>query len=185
MAIALGNAGVRLAVLGACNTAERDEGGVWTGVAPALVRENVPAVVAMQYKVETHNAAHFISYLYIRVLGGYTIDEAVFEGRQALFMRACQENGGWAKDRDWGVPVLYLRVSDGILFPLPAVNSALSGSVTVNTQIKVREVSGELIGTEIDHILNNRQGEREINTRLEIDTITPDGKVIGTRVGSL
>jgi hypothetical protein len=34
-----GGAGVRLAVLGACNGATRDAGGAWTGVAPALVKE--------------------------------------------------------------------------------------------------------------------------------------------------
>src|SRR5262249_49983672 len=105
LAVALGNAGVRLVVLGACNSASRDAHGAWTGVAPALVREKVPAIVAMQYRLADAAALTFIPYLYARIFQGYTLDEAVFEGRQAIF-NAAQD---WAKERDWGVPALYLR----------------------------------------------------------------------------
>jgi hypothetical protein len=141
----LGNAGVRLVILGACNSAARDEGGAWTGVAPSLVRENIPAVLAMQYKVRDQNAARFMALFYARILGGYSIDEAVFEGRQAIL-----SNSG-VEDRDWGVPVLYLRAEDGVIFPVPKEDETEKQrkSPVVNLQQRIRIVSGENIGAKI------------------------------------
>jgi len=113
LATVLRTAGVRLVVLGTSESAARDEGGAWTGVAPALAREGIPAVVAMQFTVRDDTAARFIEQLYARVLAGQSIDEAVAAGRRAIFVHSDRGAAG----RDWGVPVLYLRVSDGILFP--------------------------------------------------------------------
>jgi CHAT domain-containing protein len=120
LAVMVSNAGVRLVVLGACNTAARDEGGAWTGVAPALVRNNIPAVVAMQFRVADAAAPVFLGALYLHVLQGKAIDQAVSEGRVAVFTRALD----WAVERDWGVPVLYLQAPDGILFPSAALTAA-------------------------------------------------------------
>jgi hypothetical protein len=112
LAVLLAGARVRLAVLGACDTAKRDAYGEWSGVAPALARENVPAVVAMQLRILDVNANTFLTQLYSHVLAGDPVDEAVYAGRRAIFA-----DRGLA-GRDWAVPVLYLRSSEGILFPL-------------------------------------------------------------------
>jgi hypothetical protein len=132
LAVALSNAGVRLVVLGACNTATRDEGGAWTGVAPALVRNNLPAVVAMQFRVADAAAPVFLSALYRHVLQGQTNDQAVSEGRVAMFTQAQD----WATERDWGVPVLYLQAPDGILFP----PSARAGRPTAGVPVSKRDL---------------------------------------------
>lgn len=175
LAITLGNAGVRLVVMGACNSAARDEGGAWTGVAPALVRENIPAVVAMQYKVLDSNAGNFMAHLYTRVLGGYTIDEAVFEGRQALF------NESGLEDRDWGVPVLYLRAEDGFLFPLPPTETAGgSEAPVVLVQRELGTVRGEDIGVEVGEMLGGR-----IEVRDKIDVVEKGGKTYGAKIDRL
>lgn len=178
LANSLGNAGVRLVVLGACNSAARDEGGAWTGVAPALVREKVPAVVAMQYPLTDSDASKFMAYVYMRVLGGYSIDEAVFEGRHAVFSQA-QE---WEKSRDWGVPVLYLLAKDGFLFPLPA-ETTVGGSAEspiVKVQRKLGTVSGESIGAEIEDVLSGSVTVSEV-----IDEVKAGGKAVGVKIGTL
>ena len=102
---------IRLAVFGACETARRDQYNAWTGVAPALTRAGIPAVVAMQYKVRDANAIAFSRRLYGALASGETIDAAVTDGRLAIYNRSD------FKERDWGVPVLYLRTPGGVLFP--------------------------------------------------------------------
>jgi len=174
LASSLGHAGVRLVVLGACQSGQRDEGGAWTGVAPALVRENIPAVVAMQYGVLDRNAARFMAHLYTRVLGGYTVDEAVAEGRLAIYAQADLEN------RDWGVPVLYLRAADGLLFPVPAVESGTREGPLVVLQRRLGSVRGEDIGAEIGQML---AGTIEIKDH--IDVVEPGGRSVGLKIDRL
>ncbi|WP_406699463.1 CHAT domain-containing protein [Singulisphaera sp. Ch08] len=156
----LGNAGVRLVVLGACQSAARDEGGAWTGVASALVREQIPAVVAMQYKVLDTNASLLAAHLYRRVLAGATIDEAVFEGRQAIFNLASPE------ERDWGVPVLYLRAEDGVLFPPPGedAQAGRTQSVLARAVINVKEVEGKLTGIKAKRLRGNAEATMNLGT---------------------
>jgi hypothetical protein len=106
---------IRLAVFGACNTARRDRYNAWTGVAPALTRAGIPAVVAMQYTVRDLNAVAFSRRFYGALASGETIDAAVTDGRLAIFNRS--DLSGERYERDWGVPVLYLRTPGGMLFP--------------------------------------------------------------------
>ncbi len=103
--------GVRLAFLGACEASRRDQVNAWTGVAPALTRAGVPAVVGMQYTVRDANAIAFSRRFYRALAAGQTVDAAVTDGRLAVFNRAAED------ERDWGVPVLYLRAEHGVLFP--------------------------------------------------------------------
>ena len=56
--------GVRLVVLGACETARRDGRHVWSGVAAALLQVGIPAVVAMQFTIRDNLAAAFCATLY-------------------------------------------------------------------------------------------------------------------------
>lgn len=168
LAAILGKAGVRLVMLGACNSAARDEGGAWSGVAPALTRQNIPAVVAMQYKVRDKNAAPFLAYVYLRILGGYSIDEAVAEGRLALYTQSGLE------DRDWGVPVIYLRNPDGFLFPLPKPVAGKEESAFIRIQRELKTVKGTSIGARIKTMT---AGRLEIDEK--IDTVEEGGTVIG------
>ncbi len=105
--------GVRLAVLGACDTGRRDDKNVWSGVAAALVERGVPAVVAMQFTIGDRKAAAFARALYQALVAGRTVDEAVALGRTAI---RTVSTGAQADVRDWGVPVLYLRDHGGHVF---------------------------------------------------------------------
>jgi hypothetical protein len=173
LAVVLGNAGVRLAVLGACNSAARDVGGAWTGVAPALVRQNIPAVLAMQYKVRDYNAAVFLEHIYAGTLAGYTIDESVFAGRLAVFNRAKGD------EQEWGIPVLYLRAKDGVLFPAPPTGASGGASPRLDVQMKLKTVRSDLIGGDIGVFLS---GQASFN--LEIDTLEA-GTTTGVKIGTL
>lgn len=102
------SAGVRLAVLNACYSGSRTNEAAFGGVATALIRAGVPAVVAMQYPIENSHAEAFDDGFYQALLVGLTIDEAIAEGRRKM-----HELGLLS---DWGVPVLYSRLAEGNLF---------------------------------------------------------------------
>ncbi len=103
---------VRLVVLSACETGCQDGRMKWSGVAPALTRESIPAVVANQLRIRDSSANLMAEQLYPYLLGGYTIDEALFQARQAIYQQP--DNLG---EPDWGALVLYLQADQGALFP--------------------------------------------------------------------
>jgi hypothetical protein len=142
LAVMLAGAGTRLVVLGACQSAARDAHGPWSGVAPALVRNDMPAVVAMQFKVLDANASRFMAPFYAAVLGGRAVDEAVSDGRRAVFL----ESGLTA--RDWGVPVLYVRTADAVLFRPPEETATKGGvrSPVLRLRQRINVVRGEVTG---------------------------------------
>lgn len=104
---------LRLVFLNACRTAEAATGAPWAGVATALVRAGVPAVVAMQLPVTDRAAVTFAGWVYRRLAAGDPVDRAVAEGRLALR----REIEGTS---EWATPALFLRISDGRVFA-PAV----------------------------------------------------------------
>lgn len=101
-----------LVVLNACDTARSSElegASPFGGVAAALVRKGVPAVVAMQFPVTDDAAIPFASELYARIAAGDPVDTAVTEGRLAI-RAAVRES------MEWATPVLFMRSPDGRLF---------------------------------------------------------------------
>ena len=106
--------GVRLAVLSACESSRRDQVNPWTGIVPALTRVGIPAVVGMQFKIYDASAIAFSSIFYQTLAAGEPVDTAVREGRLAIYFNRSSDD-----ERDWGVPVLYLRAEEeeGVLFP--------------------------------------------------------------------
>jgi hypothetical protein len=111
LAINLTARSVRLAVLTACEVGQRDAASAWAGVVTALTHAGIPAVVGMQFRIRDTNALAFSRAFYRALAAGQPIDAAVTDGRFAIF------NRGDENERDWGVPVLYLRAQDGVLFP--------------------------------------------------------------------
>ena len=117
LALSLAGRGVRFAMLGACDSSKVDQINAWTGIASALTRAGIPAVVGMQFSVFDFNAIVFSKVFYRALAAGLTVDEAVTEGRIAVATR------GEDDDRDFGVPVLYLRAEEGVLFPKARVDA--------------------------------------------------------------
>ncbi len=109
-AMMLADEPLRLLFLNACKTGTtsvRDGLHPFAGVAAALIRERVPAVVAMQFPISDQAAIAFAQTFYERISQGLPVDAAVAEGRKVLYS---------GKQPEWATPVLYLRSKDGVLF---------------------------------------------------------------------
>ncbi|MDF5730357.1 MAG: CHAT domain-containing protein [Rhizonema sp. PD38] len=136
LAIHLQQAGVRVAVLGACETGRRDGVSPWTGIAPAVMKQGIPAVLAMQYKVSDSEAIAFSKRFYTVLAAGLTLDEAVSLGRREMYNESKQ---GY----EWAIPVLYMRSPDGIVFPeitkreLPSAND-----LRVEGEAQIKNIKG-------------------------------------------
>jgi CHAT domain len=124
----LADSPIRLVFLNACKTATTGARAVhpFAGVATALLKDRVPAVVAMQFPISDDAAIQFSQEFYQSIAQGYSVDAAVAEGRKVL--RA-------SRQAEWATPVLYLRSRDGRLFesaidsppplaPAPSASSA-------------------------------------------------------------
>ncbi len=94
----------RLVVLNACKGARTSRRDPFAGVAQALIRQGVPAVVAMQTEIPDDFALTLARELYGALADGYPVDAGLTEARKALAGR---------RHAAWGVPVLYLRAPDG------------------------------------------------------------------------
>ncbi|MGI6368210.1 MAG: CHAT domain-containing protein [Anaerolineae bacterium] len=96
--------GTHAVILNACESAR----GIWAGLAPTLVRADVPAVVAMQWPIEDRAALTFSKAFYRTLAAGRPIDACVSEGRVAIDTAA-------PHTLMWAAPVLFIRSLDGQL----------------------------------------------------------------------
>lgn len=98
---------VRLTVLNACMTAR---GAVGRSIAGELMRAGLSATLGMQFAISETSATIFAGEFYRTLADGWPVDAAVAEGRKAVM---------FATDlsaMDWGVPTLFMRTQDGVLF---------------------------------------------------------------------
>ncbi|NJL26507.1 MAG: CHAT domain-containing protein [Thermoanaerobaculia bacterium] len=122
--ILLGLSDLKLVTLIACH------GGVvsnkedqLSGLAGALVRRNVPAVIAMRRAISMNVGLRFSSLLYQQLAKDPRVDAAVNEARHRLFMDKPQ-------GVDWSSPVLYMRLPDGLLWSTASVSSTEEPTTT-------------------------------------------------------
>ena len=115
---------LRLIFVNACETARSNTAAPFAGVATALLRAGLPAVIAMQRPVSDDAALEFSRTVYRRLAAGDPIDAAVTEGRLAIF----RDNGSL---QEWGTPVLFSRAEDSRIFAsdAPAVQPILAEPV--------------------------------------------------------
>ena len=199
VAINLRSNGIRLAVLAACDTARRDGYNVWSGIAPALVKALIPAVVANQYKIKDTTAIAFSQQFYQALAAGLPIERAMSAGRIGAYN---QDKTG----RDWGVPVLYMRAGDGVLFEGPAddavrdraqekaegkirlrVKEVKAGAVVVGADLARMSrgrlavsvtVPGTILGDVVVAAIEDLEGG-SVDVDAEVDTVGPGGKLVG------
>lgn len=100
----------RLVFLAACHSATRTEHDALVGLAPKLVRANVPAVVAMQDEVSMDDARTLTRHFYANLLEHGIVDLALNQARSQLYQ---------PDSLDWGIPVLFTQLTDGRLFAPP------------------------------------------------------------------
>ncbi len=177
LAVNLRGHGIRLAVLGGCETGRRDNTSTWTGIAPALVKAEIPAVVANQFSITDTCAIAFSRQFYLALVGGLSIEQAVSAGRIAAFN--ADKTG-----RDWGVPVLYLRGAAGLIFAGaadPAIRERARSGAEAEVKLRVNTVAagGSVLGAQVGKIINGR-----LSVDIHVDG-TVYGNVIGARVDRL
>lgn len=101
---------VRLAVLSACETAamsceaERHQIAFDSTLATALVRAQIPAVVAMPFSVEDDLSTTFVFHFYESLAQGRTLEEALARARHAMLPK---------HKPGWFIPVLYRHIGEG------------------------------------------------------------------------
>lgn len=176
LAKTLESTGVRLAVLGSCDGGRKGDVDSWSGVATGLSARNIPAVLTFQDTIRERNATVFMAVLLARLLAGYTVDEAVFEGRQAI---VAADQGG--RERDWMVPSLYLRTGDGYLFPLPEESAGSSddkASLRIRQQLR-RVEDSSVIGLKAQALL-----EGDVRVEQVVEELR-GSSLVGASLGSI
>lgn len=107
----LAAAGVRIAVLNACRSADVGPPGpeALRSLAEELVNAGLSGAVAMQYNVRVGTAARLVVPLYAALAAGMSVGDSVTDARRALHhaMRASRERGAVQTIDDWCVPVAY------------------------------------------------------------------------------
>lgn len=174
LALQLRQAGVRVAVLGACESGRRDDVNVWSSVAAALLKADLGAVVAMQYKVRDDSAIAFAGELYRGLVAGLSIDEAVTSGR----LKVAQGDVA-----GWGTPVLYLRAPDGVVFPEYAADPQLEPArkqARVESEQQIETVRGAVTGIRAKTV-----SAGELVSRQTIGTVEAGGSVVGVDIDSI
>jgi hypothetical protein len=103
---------MKLVVLNACKGAQVSPTKPFLGIAPQLVKQGVPAVVAMQYSIYDDVAVHFSRQFYQSLFKGKNwgrVDLALTQARNSLRVNHPEE-------RAFGAPVLFSRSPKGVLF---------------------------------------------------------------------
>lgn len=174
LAARLRDAGVRVAVLGACQTAQRDDVNTWSSVAEALLKAELGAVVGMQFPVLDVSATAFAEAFYGALAIGLSIDEAVSAGRLAI--ASADDARGWAN------PALYLRAPDGVIFPTIAADPNLETArqqAMINISQRIKRVAGRVIGMKIHKL----EPGLNANVKQDIDDVVEGGEVTGVIIG--
>jgi len=113
---------LRLVFLMSCETAQRSSADAFRGMAPALVRAGVPAVVAMQDRVPVRTANHFAGTFYRQLLDHGRVDLAVNEARSELLSGRLPPGPSLPAH---AIPCLFMRLREGRLL---GIRGRLSGS---------------------------------------------------------
>ncbi len=105
---------LRLVLLNACSSAQSSKRDAFSSTAATLVRDGVPAVVAMQFPITDRAALEFSRSFYAALADGSRVDDAVRDARNAV-------KHGQEGSLEWAVPVLYLNSDEARLFELAPV----------------------------------------------------------------
>jgi hypothetical protein len=119
---------LKLIVLNACDTGAYAIGGELMGVAADLMREEIPAIVAMQFPVPEAAGLEFTRRFYACIALGLSLEQAVTEARIGI-LTVLQH------PVYWGIPVLFTRAPDGTI--LPDIHVATEGLRALHEGIQV------------------------------------------------
>ena len=126
---------LRLIVLNCCESARINVGDRFGNPAIGLMKTGwLPAVVAMQFPITDNAAISMSEGFYAALAGNRPIDDALTLARRFIQQRSRVE---------WGIPVLYMRSSDGKIFdvqaPPPPASRADGGSPSKEAMLRGRD----------------------------------------------
>ncbi|MFL5804862.1 MAG: CHAT domain-containing protein [Roseiflexaceae bacterium] len=144
LGILVNRSSVRLIMLDACESGQLATS-PFSNMASTLIYGQIPAVIAMQFKVPDAATRAFAGEFYRALAEGFPIDACVTEGRKAIM-------GAVGLGRpDWGIPVVYTRAPDGRLFelpqatPLPQTPTPAKASIMISGNVTGDIVAGSII----------------------------------------
>ena len=158
-----GHRSLRLVVLNACEGARSAPDDPFSGVAQALVRQGVPAVIAMQFEISDPAALVFSQSLYQAIADGFPIDLAMVEARRAMFAEG--------NEVEWATPVLYLRAPDGRVFTTDRPPGADRQAREADADRQAREADADRQAREAAE-----QQARELATRYTLACAAADAR---------
>lgn len=124
---------LRMAVLNACDGARTSRTDPFAGVGQSLLRQGIPAVIAMQFAISDAAATVFAHEFYAATADGYAFEAALTEARKAMF---AQQQGV-----EWATPVLYTRTDETHLFDRAASNLPAAAAPTLAAEEQREAVS--------------------------------------------
>ncbi len=176
----LQGAGVRLAVLVACQSGARSATYPWDGVASAIAAIGIPAIIAMQYEIMDLQAIAFSRAFYAALGLGLSLDEATWSGRVAM-LETTSSGLDAIVNVEWGVPVLYSRLPDGALFPERIKQSGSGPAAEMFRKVFTQTVTGIQAGTMIGVKVGLIQNGVEIVQKVKV----VQGNVTGIQAGTV
>jgi hypothetical protein len=118
---------IKLVVLNACETGQADVSNMRLGVANALARSGMPAVIAMQFRISDDAALAFSKGLYEALVAGHPIDTAMVWARVTIHT---EFSGNTA---EWGTPVLYMLGKEPLFFQVMAQEKVQGEEASIHT----------------------------------------------------
>lgn len=118
------HASLRLVLLNACESGKGGVRDTVSSTASILVQQGIPAVLAMQYEITDQAAVECARSFYQALAYGLPVDAAAAEARKGMSLDT-------PTSLEWGVPVLYMRATNGVLFHT-AGNESENGSPTAD-----------------------------------------------------
>ncbi|MCB9157970.1 MAG: pentapeptide repeat-containing protein [Caldilineaceae bacterium] len=113
------HAPLRMVLLNACESGKGGVRDTVSSTASVLVQQGIPAVLAMQYEITDQAAVECARSFYQALAYGLPVDAAMTEARKGMRMES-------PNSLEWGVPVLYMRTTNGVLFERQAVETPAS-----------------------------------------------------------
>lgn len=176
---------LRLVVLNACDTGRSSAADTFSSTAAALIRREIPAVLAMQFEITDSAAIQLAATFYECVAKRRPVDDSVMRARRALRL---------AKNDtlEWGTPVLYLRAADGCIFdatiPSPRQLSAstdppLRAEITTQPNLTHRVLPGSPVPPPASfHIFRHPKAAQILQHNKKVNAVafSPDGHRLAT-----
>jgi hypothetical protein len=118
-------------ILQACEGGRLSISQASAGLAPHIVQQGVPIVIAMQYEVEMWVARLFALEFYRRLSQWEPVDKAVQEARREIELHMNDQ-----PRRDFATPVLFSNIDDGRIFEFSQRVPSASERSAISSQIR-------------------------------------------------